>query len=77
MELFEVSCVCAKLPCTQQELSYCGKAMTGSSRTCGKLAVNSEIVCRVQAVLEDLILVSYQANNNRVFQGVLLDSTRR
>ena len=51
--------------------------MTGSSRTCGKLAVNSEIVCRVQAVLEDLILVSYQANDNRVFQGVLLDSTRR
>jgi hypothetical protein len=48
-----------------------------NSRKSVKLEVSGEIVCKVQAVLDDLILVSYQANNNKVFQGVLLDSTRR
>jgi hypothetical protein len=38
--------------------------------------MNSEIVCQVLEVLEDLLLVSYRTNN-KVFQGVLLDATRR
>jgi hypothetical protein len=60
-----------KLPCKQ----LC-KNMTNSRKSV-KLEVSGEIVCKVQAVLDDLILVSYQANNNKVFQGILLDSTRR
>ncbi len=52
--------------------------MPTSSRSCSsvQLTMNSEIVCQVLEVLEDLLLVSYRTNN-KVFQGVLLDATRR
>jgi len=42
-----------------------------------KIQVNSEILCQVQHALEDLIVVSFSGPNNKVFQGVLLDSTKR
>lgn len=42
-----------------------------------KITINSEILCQVQHALEDLIVVSFLGPNNRVFQGVLLDSTKR
>lgn len=38
---------------------------------------NSEILCKVQHILEDLIVVTFIAPNNKPFQGVLLDSTKR
>lgn len=41
------------------------------------LGMEAEILCRVQQALEDLIVVSYHAHNGKVFQGVLLDATKR
>ena len=42
-----------------------------------QISVNSEILCTVQHVLEDLIVVTFISPNNKPFQGVLLDSTKR
>merc|ERR1711892_1381582 len=42
-----------------------------------KISINSEILCKVQHALEDLIVVTFTGQNNKVFQGVLLDSTKR
>jgi len=42
-----------------------------------KISINSEILCKVQHALEDLIVVTFSGPNNKVFQGVLLDSTKR
>ena len=42
-----------------------------------KILINSEILCHVQHVLEDLIVVTFSGPNNKLFQGVLLDATKR
>ena len=36
-----------------------------------------EIFVKVEICLEDMIVVKYTDNNNKTFQGVLLDSTNR
>ena len=41
------------------------------------ITVNSEILCTVQHILEDLMVVRFTDSNNKSFQGVLLDSTKR
>ena len=49
------------------------------SRGCdGKnITVNSEILCTVQHKLDDLMVVRFTDSNNKSYQGVLLDSTKR
>jgi len=46
-------------------------------RSNSRIVVNSEISCKVQHVLEDLIVVKFVGPNNKEFQGVLLDSSKR
>ena len=43
----------------------------------GKVEAGAEIVCRVQHALQDLIVVTFLGPDNKLFQGVLLDSTKR
>ena len=47
-----------------------------SKKNC-KLSTNSEIVCKLEAALDDLLVVSYQSPNNKLYQGVLLDASQR
>ena len=46
-------------------------------RNNSRIVVNSEIACKVQHVLEDLIVVKFVGPSNKEFQGVLLDSSKR
>ena len=48
-----------------------------NKKNISKISINSEILCQVQHALEDLIVVTFSGPNNKVFQGVLLDSTKR
>ena len=41
------------------------------------ITVNSEILCTVQHKLDDLMVVRFTDSNNKSYQGVLLDSTKR
>ena len=43
----------------------------------GKVEAGAEIVCRVQHALQDLIVVTFLGPDNKLFHGVLLDSTKR
>ena len=41
------------------------------------ISVNSEILCTVQHITDDLMVVRFTDSNNKSYQGVLLDSTKR
>ena len=41
------------------------------------ITVNSEILCTVQHITDDLMVVKFTDSNSKSYQGVLLDSTKR
>ena len=41
------------------------------------ITVNSEILCTVEHITVDLMVVKFTDSNNKSYQGVLLDSTKR
>lgn len=53
-------------------------ANMADSETCSgvKILKNSKIVVNVEEALQDILVVTYSLEN-KLFQGVLLDSTKR